>query len=151
MNNTEIKPLPTTKRELLTALLEDRKFLTLGGHTLYYDDSAPCYPFKQSLNPTKNPSSYASLGSWTPKDLLDLKEVLPPKWYENIPSDGVLCEVWDEDTDTKVTTLIHKYSSKQTYPFQTSNYSYYLNATPLSKERMDVLTNNTLEALLCDS
>jgi hypothetical protein len=59
-----------------------------------------------------------------------------PKWYDNIPEQGILCWVKEEEEDeAKLTTIIeyHRYESKYTFE---SLDDYWKHATPVTLEEI---------------
>jgi hypothetical protein len=57
-----------------------------------------------------------------------------PKWYENIPEQGVLCWVSDIYMDTKkMIYLVNKYNEANEFKFSYGNASCWRYATPLTK------------------
>jgi hypothetical protein len=72
-------------------------------------------------------------------NLIDFREVEihhEPKWYENIPEQGVLCWVSDVIGNKTNIHLITKYIQMNEFPYVTKN-SCYKYATPLMLEEAE--------------
>lgn len=79
-------------REFVNALLEGRKF-KCGVITYFFDDVNGFCKKREGCH---------LFGDMAYQDYMaycdsDFKEIIDPKWYENIPSQGILCWVWDND------------------------------------------------------
>lgn len=64
--------------------------------------------------------------------------IKPKEWYENIPPQGVLCWVWDND-DSKtdaVLVIVVNYAPTTRYPFETKYGNDYMFAKPLTEEEV---------------
>ena len=68
---------------------------------LHYDKAHIRNPFRYGLKP------------WDWRGITELKEITESHWYENIPSEGVLCWVTTSDTShEKPACLIFSYTAK---------------------------------------
>ena len=56
-------------------------------------------------------------------------------WYDNIPSEGVLCEVWDNEDDDHFFMIVKNYSNEHDM-YNTEDYEWYDNARPLTLEEV---------------
>jgi hypothetical protein len=65
---------------------------------------------------------------------LELEAKYPPNaWYNNIPEEGVLCEVWMTQKK-KLVGVVTRYEKDTYYPFVTENDSAWKHAEPLTLE-----------------
>ena len=67
-------------------------------------------------------------------------EAEPPKWYENIPEQGILCWYGDKyhnlPTDSKCITIITRYFSGDAEPFMSISGFRHENCVPLTNEEI---------------
>jgi len=66
-------------------------------------------------------------------------KVIPePKWYENIPVQGILCWCWDNDGNVQEVMVIKEYDANKEYCFRMNNLEdgFYRNAKPLSTDEV---------------
>lgn len=59
-----------------------------------------------------------------------------PKWYENIPSHGILCWVGHDDNEKTLIALITSYYPDAYWPFFRYNENSWKFATPLSNDEI---------------
>ena len=67
-----------------------------------------------------------------------------PKGYENIPDGGVLCWCYDEP-ETYVRIITEYCDDKITHKFKTNYGGFVGDATPLTKQEIQVFVNNAPE------
>ncbi len=102
-----------SKRGLAQALMDGRKFKTEMGNILSFDEGTEYSPFI-ATSPTGNISPLSS--SWHLG--CEFEEIKP--WYErDIPSQGVLCWVWDNGNQERTLSLVTSYVGDSTWPFKT--------------------------------
>ena len=90
-------PFPKiTKRELMTALMEGRRFTIdpcinfVNYPEIHWDENFGNSPIRMGIKP------------WDWRGFKYLHEITESHWYDNIPEEGVLCWVCDEADNTKV-------------------------------------------------
>lgn len=69
----------------------------------------------------------------------------PPKWYDNILECAAPCWVWDDYEKRKIMMFVSRYIPGHIYPFKTTNDNSYKNATPLTKQEIQLLLDNAPE------
>jgi hypothetical protein len=69
---------------------------------------------------------------------------VPIKWYENIPSGGVLCWVGDSEKRNTWPEFVINYCDDSTHFFETPNESWVY-AEPLTKQEIQVFFDNVPE------
>lgn len=73
----------------------------------------------------------------SPCTCLDLETLEPVKpWYEEIPEEGVVCFVWDDNTALKSIATIISYEAGCSLPYTDALESIYQNAVPLIAEEL---------------
>ena len=83
-----------TKRELMAALMEGRTFSL-------YDVHEKLLVIHWDSNYGNSPVRYG-LERWNWRGFKNLHEITESHWYDNIPEEGVLCWVADDEDNTKV-------------------------------------------------
>lgn len=123
--SNEIK---VTKRELVERLLAGEKLYTERDPQNYviYDESH-INPFRLVITGDTGDSSLEMKGVWDRQIWYTKTE-----WYENIPPEGVLCWVWDDDC-TKSVNIVILYDKDKDFPFM-NDMNCWENATPIRPE-----------------
>ena len=81
-------------------------------------------------NNARNAHSWQS----TPKEWYPYIE---PKWYENIPEQGVLCWVWHINVDLRIPLIITAYVPEDKFKFKNICGSGLANAEPVKPGELD--------------
>ena len=99
-----------TKRELMTALMEGRRFVSKPHdypvncdleYVIHWDDNFGDSPIRLGT------------GRWLWRGFKYLHEITESHWYDNIPEEGVLCWVTTSDTShEKPACLIFSYTGR---------------------------------------
>ena len=77
----------------------------------------------------------------------DWEVYMRPKWYENIPDDGVLCWVSElNEAPLKYPVLIDAYKKDLARPFKNTVY-HFPYAGPLTKQEIQVFMDNAPEKI----
>lgn len=124
-----------SKKELAQALLEGRKFRTLNGNTLFYEENAgiSSVPFRFTDFRFRSSSNEPMCSVWDQYDTVT--EILDPaqQLQEALNKGPILCYVWDhEETSTKRPAIVIRHKANRCY--QTSTGSEWLNARSLTEE-----------------
>lgn len=93
-----IKLIPCTKitkRELMTALMEGRRFCVVRNEN---DNAHDMIEWDENYgnNPVRNGAK-----NWDWRGFCHLHEITESHWYDNIPEEGVLCWVDNHENNTK--------------------------------------------------
>jgi len=118
-------PVPKiTKRELMTALMEGRRFCVVRDLN---DNAHDMIEWDENYgnNPVRNGAK-----NWDWRGFCFLHEITESHWYDNIPEEGIPCRVWDHAGQEFVFDFVMKYDKSDRYPFIT-NISNYHEATPI--------------------
>jgi len=114
-----------TKRELMTALMEGRRFCvdkdSYNHETLrniHWDDNHGNSPVRMGVKP------------WDFRGFCYLHEITESHWYDNIPEEGVLCWVWDDYNEMQIGIVTKYYYSYQLRKYKTYN-NEYIHAKPI--------------------
>ena len=67
-------------------------------------------------------TSFYEIYRYAPTNLFRIK---PKEWYEDIPKEGVICWVWDEDENKKRLRLITDFYQNAEYQFKETNKGFY--------------------------
>lgn len=119
-----------SKKELVIALIDGRRFKTMSGRILFYDETITADPFR--CKDGVDLFSKAMADAWSHYDTVtELKE-----WYNNIPKDGVLCWVWNDNEYEKSIRLVMCAKVRNTVLFRTNPSVYWNSARPLTKEEL---------------
>ena len=129
----------STDREKLQALLDGKVLVEIhaareNGYGIYLDKKTDQLRFTPDNTQIKdNTCIYgvrANLGG-TSIDNYEIRE--EPKWYENIPEQGVLCRVYDKSTqDAAIKIVIEYEATNSPYCYKTiDDDEYYSYAEPV--------------------
>jgi hypothetical protein len=112
-----------TTKEIMIALLDGKELINKLGVRINLDHNGALVGTCSVMPNIKNA-----------KDWLEYKE---PKWYDNIPKEGVLCKLWSAVT-VVVYCIVIKYESNK---FITTLGCSFENAVPVKPEECYVSNN----------
>ena len=135
MSKIKLVPCPKIKkRDLMKALMDGRIFIAqkdsdpLKTHTykIHWDSNHGYEPVREGLH------------NWNWRGFKYLHEIVEQQWYEDIPEEGVLCWVDDEEEDAKdhavlIFSIDGGYKEKSNC---TWNYAEPVTAADLYKEQV---------------
>ena len=119
------------EKDFMIAMLEGRKFTYLKeNYTFWYDDTEG---FLMDPEDAPRPVFPQELHDWCNK----VTEVIEPKWYDNIPTQGILCWVTTTRKLSSTIRFINDYKEGKDYPFYCwLTGQAYKEVTPLTKEEV---------------
>ena len=118
-----------SKKELTTALMEGRRFVTTNGNVLFYNEDRIGNPF--AVKQFEGGGVVALDRAWDSFNFLAEEK----QWYEALPDKGLLCYIWDDEELDKDIGIVTKYTDDITYPFR-AGCEGYKHATPVTMEEM---------------
>jgi hypothetical protein len=122
-----------SKKEFALALMSGRRFSTPRGNICYYDGSIHDNPFVVAADYA---ASYPMKGVWD--EFANVTEIFEPRWYDNIPPQGILCWVSNNASTerTNVAIVIKAYltSTSSVYRFERTGNIFCMYATPLTQD-----------------
>ena len=89
-------------REVLRALLDNRTLKTYQGYSVFYD-CAERNPFRINKGGADEGYIFHDHGI--------THEEIEEEWYENIPEQGILCWVWNDDESLRAPYFVYSYHS----------------------------------------
>jgi len=123
MSKIKLVPVPNiTKRELMTALMDGRKFTINmngdSGHVIHWDDKFGDNPVRMGVK------------NWNFRGLCYLHEITQQQWYEDPDMVGKPVKVRDDEDEEWCVTVFTKFESSP-YPFKCA-FHFYKYAEPVT-------------------
>ena len=119
-----------SKKELTTAPMEGRRFVTTTGNVLFYSEARIGNPF--AVKQLEGGAVVALDGAWDSFNFLTEEK----QWYESLPDKGLLCHVWSTaDKLDKDVCIVTQYTADALYPFKTVA-TVHKYASPVTMEEM---------------
>ncbi len=117
-----------SKTHMAQCLLEGRRFRDEYGCEIFFDPSKSRSPFRYGDEDLDWKWNYFN-DEW--------EEIIP--WHKNIPNQGVLCWVWDEEEDVKAIRNVTGYTDYSSYSFRGDDDFGWFHAQPLTREEVEHL------------
>jgi len=118
-----------TTADIYKALLEGKKIASMD---IYLDSS---YVYLKNGDLVNDKDHHVTWGFSSPESW---QEYIEPKWYDNIPEQGILCWVWNTKTERTIRILKYYYAETQ-YPYMVDGGYGWEYATPLTREEAEEL------------
>jgi hypothetical protein len=119
-----------SKQEFALALMSGRRFSTPRGNICYYDGSIHDNPFLV----VSDLSQIRMKGVWD--EFANVTEIFEPRWYDNIPPQGILCWVSDNASTERrhVAVVVKRHTASSAYRFERTGGVFSIYATPLTQD-----------------